>query len=384
MVLWLDDAHWADHATRGFLAFLAASLADDARLLTVIAYRSDQLHRRHPMRPLLAELGRGRRVRRLELEPFDRGEVATQLSDILGAAPDPEVVERFFERGEGNPLFTEELLAAGSDGRGRLPSTLRDALLLRIERLPETLARRAAAPRRRRAPQTRPLRRRLRGRARTSWRRGCARRSRRRWSLVGRDDRYGFRHALLREVIYDDLLPGERAELHLRLAQALEPDARHRGRPPGDPRRRRRPPLQRRGRPAAGAAQRRRAPPARSNAAARRAPRRRCSTGRWRSGRGSPNRRRWRGSNTSRCSPAPPAPTGSNADEAHAITLYDQALGEVDEAERAALLRRPARRNRLGALGDGPGREGARQPRPGARPAARVRTDAGAGDDPRS
>jgi predicted ATPase len=137
MVLWLDDAHWADHATRGFLAFLAASLPDHVRLLTVIGYRSDQLHRRHPMRPLLAELGRGRRVRRLELAPFDRGEVATQLADILGAAPDAEIVERFFDRGEGNPLFTEELLAAGADGRGGLPSTLRDALLLRIERLPE-------------------------------------------------------------------------------------------------------------------------------------------------------------------------------------------------------------------------------------------------------
>jgi DNA-binding NarL/FixJ family response regulator/tetratricopeptide (TPR) repeat protein len=40
--------------------------------------------------------------------------------------------------------------------------------------------------------------------------------------VVGGDERYGFRHALLREVIYDDLLPGERAELHLRLAEALE------------------------------------------------------------------------------------------------------------------------------------------------------------------
>src|SRR5882757_555914 len=51
MILWLDDAHWADHATRAFLAFLGASLPDECRLLTVIAYRSDQLHRRHPMRP---------------------------------------------------------------------------------------------------------------------------------------------------------------------------------------------------------------------------------------------------------------------------------------------------------------------------------------------
>jgi ATP/maltotriose-dependent transcriptional regulator MalT len=221
MILWLDDAHWADHATRGFLTFLAASLPDHVRLLTVIAYRSDQLHRRHPMRPLLAELGRGRRVRRLELEPFDRGEVATLLDDILGAAPDSEVVERFFERGEGNPLFTEELLAAGSDGRGRLPTTLRDALLLRIERLSETtrgLLRILAVGGRLKHDHlvsacdhdedelTAALREAVEAQVIT----------------VGRDDRYGFRHALLREVIYDDLLPGERAELHLSLARALE------------------------------------------------------------------------------------------------------------------------------------------------------------------
>jgi DNA-binding CsgD family transcriptional regulator/tetratricopeptide (TPR) repeat protein len=224
MVLWLDDAQWADNATRRFLAFLAASLPDECRLLTVIAYRSDQLHRRHPMRPLLAELGRGRRVRRLELEPFNRGEVATQLSDILGARPDSDIVERFFERSEGNPLFTEELLAAGADGRGRLPSTLRDALLLRIERLPE---------------MTRGLLRILAvaGRLKhdhfvavcetdedelAAGLREAVEEQVVQVVQVGRDDRYGFRHALLREVIYDDLLPGERAELHLRLARVLE------------------------------------------------------------------------------------------------------------------------------------------------------------------
>jgi DNA-binding CsgD family transcriptional regulator/tetratricopeptide (TPR) repeat protein len=221
MVLWLDDAQWADNATRHFLAFLAASLPDECRLLTVIAYRSDQLHRRHPMRPLLAELGRGRRVRRLELEPFNRGEVATQLSDILGARPDTDIVERFFERGEGNPLFTEELLAAGSDGRGRLPSTLRDALLLRIERLPE---------------MTRGLLRILAVAGRLKHDHfvavcdadedelaaGLREAVEEQVVQVGRDERYGFRHALLREVIYDDLLPGERSELHLRLARVLE------------------------------------------------------------------------------------------------------------------------------------------------------------------
>jgi DNA-binding CsgD family transcriptional regulator/tetratricopeptide (TPR) repeat protein len=221
MVLWLDDAHWADHATRGFLAFLAASLPDHVRLLTVIAYRSDQLHRRHPMRPLLAELGRGRNVRRLELEPFDRGEVATQLDDILGTAPDPEVVETFFERGEGNPLFTEELLAAGSDGRGRLPTTLRDALLLRIERLSETargLLRILAVGGRLKHDHLVSVCEKSEDEIAAGLREAVEAQV----ITVGRDDRYGFRHALLREVIYDDLLPGERAELHLGLAHALE------------------------------------------------------------------------------------------------------------------------------------------------------------------
>jgi ATP/maltotriose-dependent transcriptional regulator MalT len=222
MVLWLDDAHWADNATRHFLAFLAASLPDECRLLTVIAYRSDQLHRRHPMRPLLAELGRGRRVRRLELKPFDRGEVATQLDDILGAAPDLEVVERFFERSEGNPLFTEELLAAGADGRGRLPTTLRDALLLRIERLPETsrgLLRILSVGGRLKHDHFVDL---CDTADEDELAAGLREAVEAQVIEVGRDDRYGFRHALLREVIYDDLLPGERAELHLRLAHVLE------------------------------------------------------------------------------------------------------------------------------------------------------------------
>jgi len=221
LVLWLDDAHWADNATRHFLFYLAANLPDHVRLLTVIVYRSDQLHRRHPMRQLLAELGRGRRVRRLELEPFDRGEVATQLDDILGAAPDLEVVERFFERGEGNPLFTEELLAAGSDGRGRLPTTLRDALLLRIERLSETargLLRILAVGGRLKHDHLVSVCDQDEDELAAALREAVEAQV----ITVGRDDRYGFRHALLREVIYDDLLPGERAELHLRLARALE------------------------------------------------------------------------------------------------------------------------------------------------------------------
>ncbi len=42
--------------------------------------------------------------------------------------------------------------------------------------------------------------------------------------VTDEDERFYFRHALLREALYDDLLPGERGEWHLALARALEAD----------------------------------------------------------------------------------------------------------------------------------------------------------------
>ena len=60
-------------------------------------------------------------------------ELALQVEGILGSRPNATLVERLFERSEGNAFYTEELLAAG-DETG-LPVSLRDVLLVRIERL---------------------------------------------------------------------------------------------------------------------------------------------------------------------------------------------------------------------------------------------------------
>ena len=220
LLLWLEDIHWADRSTRSFLRFLEASLSEE-RVLVLATYRSDELHRRHPLRPLLAELERSPCAERIQLERFDRDELAEQLADILGAAPAGEVVERMYVRSDGNALFTEELLAAGIDGRGPLPPSLREALLLRVERLPDESHQslRALA---------------VVGRADhdlladaagiESTALSAAMREAISAQIVVADDGglYGFRHALLREVLYDDLLPGERSELHLNLAHALE------------------------------------------------------------------------------------------------------------------------------------------------------------------
>jgi DNA-binding CsgD family transcriptional regulator/tetratricopeptide (TPR) repeat protein len=219
VVFWLEDVHWADRATRSFMTFLASSLREE-RVLALLTYRSDELHRRHPMRAQLAELERAPRSRHLELTRFDRDEVALQLEDILDARPAAEVVERMFSRTDGNPLFTEEVIAAGPDGRGALPPTLRDALLVRLERLSDegqaALRALAVAGRADHALLAEVAG--LDSRALDGALRDAVGAQ-----LVNRgdEDRYEFRHVLLREVLYDDLLPGERAELHLAVARTL-------------------------------------------------------------------------------------------------------------------------------------------------------------------
>ncbi|MDE3133892.1 MAG: AAA family ATPase, partial [Acidobacteriota bacterium] len=120
LVLVLEDMHWADRSTRAFAAFLARSLVGE-RTLVLLSYRSDELHRKHPLRPLLAELARLDSARLIELEPFDREELAEALADILGQAPDDDLIDRLLTRTDGNPLYVEELLAAALDGRGATP-----------------------------------------------------------------------------------------------------------------------------------------------------------------------------------------------------------------------------------------------------------------------
>ena len=220
VLLVLEDIHWADSSTRAFLAYLARTLGDE-RVLVVATYRIDELHRRHPVRPLVAELERDARVRHIELAPLRRDELAAALGDILGAPPAAELVERLHARSEGNPLFMEEILAAGPDGQGALPLTLRDALMLRIERLPEPaqeLLRVLAVGVRldhellAEAGGLDP--RELRESLRTAVSSHIV--------AVDSDGGHRFRHALLREVVHDDLLPGEATDLHRALAEAYE------------------------------------------------------------------------------------------------------------------------------------------------------------------
>jgi ATP/maltotriose-dependent transcriptional regulator MalT len=219
LLLVIEDLHWADSSTRGFVRFLARTLCTE-RVLVVGTYRSDELHRRHPLRPLLAELARDPLAHVVELDRLSRDEMTEQLEDILGSRADPGLVERLYSRSEGNPLFTEELLAVGLDGRGALPPTLRDALMLRVERLSAA----AQEVLRWLACQSLgdALLEEFTGLDPADLRQGLRDAVAAQIAVAHADGSYGFRHALLREVVYDDLLPGERAELHGTIARALE------------------------------------------------------------------------------------------------------------------------------------------------------------------
>jgi DNA-binding CsgD family transcriptional regulator len=217
VVLIVEDVHWADRSTRDFLSFLGRNLAEE-RVLVALSYRPDELHRRHPLRPLLAVLERTPRARRIELRGLLPGDVRTMAHEVLGSEPSAELVDRLVRRSDGNALFIEELLAAGP---GPLPPSLADALMVRVERLPapaQEVVRVLSVAQ----PADHALLEALDvlddAALRTALRDAIA------GHVVAVDgsDRYTFRHVLLREVVYDDLLPGERSELHRAVARALE------------------------------------------------------------------------------------------------------------------------------------------------------------------
>ncbi|GAA2685339.1 LuxR family transcriptional regulator [Streptomyces aculeolatus] len=221
VVLALEDLHWSDRSTRELLSYLFRTL-QATRLVVLATYRSDDIHRRHPLRPFLAELDRLRSVRRIELAPLSRDEVAAQLTGIHGTVPTPTHADDIHRRSEGNPFFVEEL-SANPDCS--ISESLRDLLLVRVERLAEPAQRvvRVAAEAGSHAEHA--LLAAVTG-ADEDELLDALRAAVADNVLVPDEDgeSYRFRHALLREAVRDDLLPGERSRLNRRYAEVLQAD----------------------------------------------------------------------------------------------------------------------------------------------------------------
>jgi DNA-binding CsgD family transcriptional regulator len=223
-LLWVvEDLHWADRSTRDLLAYLATYLRS-GRVMVVLTFRSDELDRRHPLRGLLGELARNRRTRRLDLARFTRAGLAEQLAGLLGAEVPARLVDDIYARSEGNPFFAEELLLAGEDaGAGALPPSLREVLLARVVRLGDRTQQvlgvaAAAGP-----GVTQPTLAAVTSIDDQALLDGL-REAVDQQLLVPEPggDGYLFRHALVAEAVYSELLPEERVRLHTELASALE------------------------------------------------------------------------------------------------------------------------------------------------------------------
>ncbi|HEY3438107.1 MAG TPA: AAA family ATPase, partial [Actinotalea sp.] len=227
VLLVLEDLHWADSSSRDVLRFLLARMRDE-HLLVVATYRTDDLHRRHPLRPVLAELWRQTRVERVDLMPFTPDELRQFTTAVLGHAVPQAVLDRVVERSEGNAYFAEELLESGVTAES-LPGTLADVLRARLDNLDpavQRLARVAAVAGRR---VTEPL---LRAVVASAPGEGldastvddALRDAVAHHVLAGEEGRIAFRHALLAEVVYGDLLPGEQSLLHRAYLRAITAD----------------------------------------------------------------------------------------------------------------------------------------------------------------
>ena len=126
------------------------------------------------------------------------------------------------QRAQGNAFYVEELVGAFLGGGWSLPEDLADLLLVRLDRLDESSrAPGAGRLRRRPAGAARPARRASPPAARTSSTPTCAPRSTPTCWCASNEAEYAFRHALLGEAVYDDLLPGERMRLHTAYAEAV-------------------------------------------------------------------------------------------------------------------------------------------------------------------
>ena len=226
LVLVVEDLHWADRSTLDLVAFLVRAL-QGTRVLLVLTYRSDEVDRRSPLRPLLSGWERLRGVERVQLQRFARDEVAAQVAAILGSPPEPALVDVVHDRSEGNAFFVEELVRTVRDGAAAhdLPPSLRDVLLSRAEQLSRPAQRllRTAAVAGRWVPE-RLLAEVAAVPAAELYE--ALREAVDAFLLVvdGTGRGYAFRHALTRDAVYEDLLPGERAELHTAYAEALDRD----------------------------------------------------------------------------------------------------------------------------------------------------------------
>ncbi len=219
----VEDLHWADQSSRDLLTLLFTR-GFDGPVSIVASYRSDDLHRRHPLRATVAHWSRLAELERLDLPPLsDRAvrELVLALQPRALAEPD---IRGVVDRAEGNAFFTEELVAATALTGSGLPEDLSRLLLVRFDQLGapgQHVVRMASAAGRH---VSHALLAAVAGLGEAELDVGLRDAVEQHVLVPSDSGSYAFRHALLGETVYDDLLPGERVRAHERYAAALADD----------------------------------------------------------------------------------------------------------------------------------------------------------------
>ena len=228
VLLVLEDLHWADTSTRDLVTFLSRMLHRE-RVALIGTYRTDDLHRRHPLRPVVAELLRLPGVIAVDLVPLAPSALAEHLTAAAQGRIGATELNGIVARAEGNAYYAEELLAASLSGDRQeqsLPAGLAALLLSRVEQLSDAAQQvlRAAAVAGRKADDE--LVQAASGLMSADYEAAVREAVTHQLLVPDGTEGYVFRHALLREAVYGDLLPGERTRLHATMSALLSDEHR--------------------------------------------------------------------------------------------------------------------------------------------------------------
>jgi DNA-binding CsgD family transcriptional regulator/tetratricopeptide (TPR) repeat protein len=239
MLLVLEDLHDADHATLDLLVHLSRNLTD-SRLCVVGTYRDTEVRRTHPLSAALAELRRAATFDRIPIRGLEPEEISELLDQCGIADREGELARKVHAQTEGNALFVNEVvgdLERQTSGSAptlpvQVPEGLRDVLgqhLSRLSHATNGVLRVAAVIGREfrldvlsaasQVPDDELV---------ACLEEACAAALVVEQGMLLSTVGYTFRHALIRQVLYEELSAPRRIRWHNRVATVLEQV--HRGR----------------------------------------------------------------------------------------------------------------------------------------------------------
>jgi predicted ATPase len=235
LLLVIEDVQWADASTRELLDYLTRRLRN-SKIMVLATYRREELTREHPLLPTIQGWRRSGLATVVELEPMSADGVAGMMRAIFDEERVTDEFRDFMHgRTEGNPFVLEEMLKTALDRRDifysaekgiwdrktlaelQIPPTVRDTILLRVERLTAEEAEMLCAAAVLGRSFGHSILMAVSGRDQSSVE--AALQMATRQQLIEEDPgfpgRHRFRHALTQEAIYQGLSAPKRERLHL-------------------------------------------------------------------------------------------------------------------------------------------------------------------------